>query len=108
MLKYRGIRINDEAGPCSVYRDEDGSVTVLDPSRSQRIVNHSPTGFNWGYFGSGPAQLALGILLDVTGEPETAERHHQEFKFEFIGGWGDKWEITAEEVKHWLKNAKKS
>jgi len=26
------------------------------------LVNHSPTGFSWGFAGSGPAQLALAIL----------------------------------------------
>jgi len=26
------------------------------------LFNHSPTGFEWGYGGSGPAQLALAIL----------------------------------------------
>ena len=35
----------------------------LDPKPSQRAYNHSPDGFNWGYAGSGPAQLALAILL---------------------------------------------
>lgn len=28
------------------------------------VRNHSPTGFSWGYNGSGPAQLALAILCD--------------------------------------------
>ena len=28
------------------------------------IRNHSPTGFAWGYGGSGPAQLSLAILVD--------------------------------------------
>ena len=26
------------------------------------LFNHSPTGFEWGYAGSGPVQLALAIL----------------------------------------------
>lgn len=28
------------------------------------LANHSPCGFEWGYSGSGPAQLALAILAD--------------------------------------------
>jgi len=32
----------------------------------QEIVCHSPTGFEWGYGGSGPADLALNILYYVT------------------------------------------
>jgi hypothetical protein len=35
----------------------------LDPKPSQKLRNHSPDGFAWGYPGSGPAQLALAILL---------------------------------------------
>ncbi|MCU4744613.1 DUF6166 domain-containing protein [Natronoglomus mannanivorans] len=38
----------------------------LSPDRSLEVRNHGPTGFEWGYNGSGPAQLALAILLDYT------------------------------------------
>ena len=36
------------------------------------LRNHSPTGLEWGYCGSGPAQLALAILADHTGDPQRA------------------------------------
>ena len=36
---------------------------ILDPEPSQQIYNHSPDGFQWSYEGSGPAQLALAVLL---------------------------------------------
>ncbi len=38
----------------------DGSQIPLPPRFDVR--NHSPSGFEWGYGGSGPAQLALAIL----------------------------------------------
>jgi hypothetical protein len=41
------------------------SHKYLDPGTSQHLCNHSPDGFEWGYHGSGPAQLALAILLDA-------------------------------------------
>lgn len=50
----------------------------LFPGRSQKAINHSPDGFNWGYAGSGPAQLALAILL------EQALSHYQQFKWDVI------------------------
>ncbi len=53
------------------------------PDESQRVINHSPDGFSWGYEGSGPAQLALAILL-LFMPKEEAERHHQEFKRLFV------------------------
>lgn len=52
----------------------------LSPKASQTVVNHSPDGFNWGYMGSGPAQLALAIMIQLTGTPD----HHQEFKARVI------------------------
>lgn len=55
----------------------------LNPDYSQSIYNHSPDGFNWGYGGSAPAQLALALLLTTT-DPETAIRLHQDFKWAFI------------------------
>ena len=55
----------------------------LKPKRSQAVYNHSPDGFNWGYGGSGPAQLALAILLEITSNEE-ALRLHQELKWHYI------------------------
>ena len=44
------------------------------------LVRHSPTGFEWGYAGSGPAELARCILLDVLGtESPLAELLYQKF-----------------------------
>jgi hypothetical protein len=54
----------------------------LKPYKSQRIINHSPDGFNWGYGGSGPAQLALAILLEVS--KEDALNRYQSFKGKVI------------------------
>lgn len=48
------------------------------------IKRHSPTGFEWGYEGSGPADLALAILLAVTGNEKLADRLYQQFKRDVI------------------------
>jgi len=55
----------------------------LSPTLSQSVRNHSPDGFNWGYAGSGPAQLALAILLEFVSEAE-ALKHYQSFKWRVI------------------------
>ena len=55
----------------------------LSPIPSQKILNHSPDGFNWSYGGSGPAQLALAILLTQTDE-STALYLHQYFKWDVV------------------------
>ena len=51
----------------------------LDHRPSLKIVNHSPDGFSWGYMGSGPAQLALAILLEETGDVEFSVQEHNDF-----------------------------
>ncbi|MBA7556263.1 hypothetical protein ES705_48963 [subsurface metagenome] len=55
----------------------------LFPGRSQKAINHSPDGFNWAYGGSGPAQLALAILLEHLPEGQ-ALSHYQQFKWDVI------------------------
>lgn len=63
------------------------------------LRNHSPDGFNWGYGGSGPAQLALALLADALGDDEKAQRLYQDFKFKVVGRLeGDKWELSQEEI----------
>lgn len=45
------------------------------------IVNHSPCGFAWGYGGSGPAQLALAIMVKEYGRDlEQHPCHYQKLK----------------------------
>lgn len=55
------------------------------PGRSLRAVNHSQDGFNWGYGGSGPAQLALGFLLEFLPK-DLALEFYEEFKWKVIAG----------------------
>lgn len=59
----------------------------LRPDKSLAVVNHSPDGFNWGYGGSGPAQLALAILLRLLPNKEAACSLYQGFKFKIVAGW---------------------
>ena len=47
------------------------------------VMPHSPTGLEWGYHGSGPAQRALAILVAVTDEA-TAVANYQRFKDCFV------------------------
>lgn len=60
---------------------------LLRPERSQKVWNHSPDGFNWGYGGSGPSQLALAILLDQLNDDIAAQKYHIPFKFKVVASW---------------------
>lgn len=88
--------------PHTVLRD--GAELPLGPSL--RAWSHSPTGFSWGYGGSGPAQLALAILLSET-SARVAVQYHQDFKWKFVAGWpmDSPWRITSAEIHDWLLTA---
>ncbi|MBA7468795.1 hypothetical protein ES707_04048 [subsurface metagenome] len=69
---------------------------------SLKLFNHSPDGFQFGYQGSGCAQLALAILLDLTKDPDISVRLHQEFKRHFIATSGKRLLITEPDILTWL------
>jgi hypothetical protein len=95
MSVYQGIRIEQV---CMVRKD----AYPLSPRWSQSVRNHSPAGFNWGYQGSGPAQLALALLLEET-EVREARRAYQDFKRQVVSRWGDdQWACTSEAIHTWL------
>lgn len=69
----------------------------------QKICYHSPTGFEWGYGGSGPAELALNILYLFLDFPR-AWKLHQLFKWQVISNipkWGGKIKVSI--IKKWIK-----
>src|SRR5436189_3207488 len=79
----------------------------LDPRLD--LWNHSPTGFEWGYGGSGPAQLALALLADCLDNDEQATELYQEFKRKVVAnleGYG--WTMTSHEFAPWAKKLRKS
>jgi hypothetical protein len=99
-VTYCGSRKPDEGGPADVWRiDRDGTKELIDWRLDLR--NHSPTGLNWGYGGSGPAQCALAILADFTGDDRLAEQLHQRFKFEFVAKFPDEWELHGDRIALW-------
>lgn len=60
---------------------------------------HSPAEFEWGYGGSGPAQLALAILADHLGDDGQALNLYQRFKWLVIAVLPrHHWTLTAREI----------
>jgi hypothetical protein len=86
---------------------QHNQTNVLSPKKSQALVNHSPNGFNWGYSGSGPAQLALALILHATGETYLARRYYQDFKGDIVAKLKDQWQLSADEIKQWIHNEQK-
>lgn len=106
---YFAKRISS-CGHQPVYKQllPDGEPYELSPDPSQKLRLHSPDGFQFGYGGSGPAQLSLALLLDATTQPDLALSNYQQFKEEFVASWGDEWSITRSEILLWIEQQKKA
>lgn len=122
MKQYRGkrVRIKNQWG--YLYTAEttvlvgDGSGVWRPLALRLDLRNHSPTGFEWGYGGSGPAQTALAILADLIGD-EKALGYYQDFKWEVLSRQGaDEWVLNEPEVRdrierirarRWLEHQKR-
>ena len=69
------------------------------------LCNHSPTGFEWGYCGSGPAQLALAILADHLVNDEQALQFYQRFKWAVIAELPKRgWTLTSDQIQKSLQS----
>lgn len=70
-------------------------------SPAPRPGQQVPSGFEWGYGGSGPAQLAPALCADALGDGEAALAVFQRFKFRVIGGIprDAPWTLTAAAVR---------
>ena len=96
MSRYVGCRT--KAGPIVTV---DGDL--LDPRLD--LYNHSPDGFEWGYGGSGPAQLALAILAHHLSDDEQALGLHQRFKSLVIAGLPKRgWTLTGCQIEAALRS----
>lgn len=74
------------------------------PYRLNHLVLHSPAGLEFGYEGSGPADLARSLLADYLQDPDPAPLLYQEFKRSVIArlrGDGPHW-IKAGRIDSWL------
>lgn len=118
---YHGVRsMPNDRGHYKVTRKSGKALgSSLNPRHDLR--NHS-SGFGWGYLGSGPAQLALGLLSDALPEdvalPESfggknlrkisdhdliVEFFYERFKTEVVAKLPHKgWELERSQILNWL------
>lgn len=100
MKTYSGHRT--EAG-CAVTVQEGTDSRGLDPRFDLRT--HSLTGFEWGYGGSGPAQLALALAADVLEDDDAALDIYQRLKFRLVGQLPkDGWSLTERELADTIRS----
>jgi len=94
-VRYVGIRT---ASGGEVWVSRGDAIRRLSPRFDLR--RHSPTGFEWGYGGSGPAQLAPALLADWSGNNRFALKHYQTFKFKVIASLSKReWELTSKDIR---------
>lgn len=90
---YFGVR---KEGRTIVTVEKDLKVNIL-PGATQQ----SSTGYDWGYNGSAPADLARSILTDAVGT-ELAGEHYQEFVDIIAGFQKDEWSLSKRQILDWF------
>jgi hypothetical protein len=89
----------------------------------KRRAHHSPTGYEWGYGGSGPADLALNILAAVIPRRDPGDRDrvrlwdgswvcertlqlHQHLKWELIARLPrEGFTLSRQDIQDWINTA---
>lgn len=92
------VHLDAKAGTVKLAAGE-----VLDPARSRKVFDYSPTGFAWGYSGAGPTQLALALLLEAGCSDETAKRWCIRFRDQVVAKWPHVSQHRWVDVARWLE-----
>ena len=99
MVSYEGKRTSTG----TVVTRQSAEQTEL-PLRLD-LAYHSPTGFEWSYGGSGPAQLALALLADALEDEAAAQALHQCFKWEVVAKLPQEgWRLTQESIREVVRD----
>lgn len=98
---YTGYRLPGDHGTADkalvTVHQEGKQPRPLDPRFDLR--RHSDH-VNWGYGGSGPAQLALALAADVLGDDDAARDVHQKLKTEVVAALPkDGWSLTETQLR---------
>lgn len=110
-IPYAGGDFFCERTECDSLQD-DGTIIKAKHTCSgirtnvpRTVWQHSPTGYNFGYSGSGPTDLALNVLLYACNGEQMARNLTQDFREEFVApASGDEWRISAQALADWLRS----
>ena len=82
-------------------RSLEGSTVTVDgkplPPR-QDLQRISKTGFEWGFEGPAPAQLALALLADHLGDGAKALQLHVAFMRDVVSHLDNAWRLTGADI----------
>jgi Family of unknown function (DUF6166) len=105
MKRYHGYRQITQAhdgtpttSTCVVQVSND-TMTRRRPLRLRNDIREHSVAFEWGYGGSGPAQLALALVADCCGRKFARPAVYQRVKAKLVARLPhDGWTLTAEQV----------
>jgi hypothetical protein len=104
---YCGVRFTQDS-PADLRRVVTVKFAECKKSYPLPIAHKHSEDFEWGYGGSGPAELAYCILLDLLNDKREAEQYYQQFKWKFISSiQTDVWTIASEQIEIWLQIQRK-
>lgn len=79
------------------FSDDQVNWHIFDPKPSQALINHSPDGFGFAYYGSGPLQLSLALILDVCGATK-ALLYYKKFCKDVVSKLNYGWTLSREDI----------
>lgn len=87
-------------------RTIDGLVVTVDGRKLDEhyeVKRVTRFGFEWSYDGDSPRQLALAILVDYLGDPESAVRLCGPFMQKVVANFDNDWTLSGAEVEAALR-----
>lgn len=111
VISYNGF-MDDSTGDCVVMIKktlDDGFIETTLPLYLD-YCNKSPSGFSWGYSGSGPHQLAFAILFDYTKEKVFSFKYAYDLVQWFFLGIrnNDSWSLPVDRLHYFVNKCKES
>lgn len=85
----------------SAVPEGEGNPRTLDEAVS-RGVNDCCETFRWGNDSPGARQVAIALLLDVSGDAATALQWHERFAQTYVSQLGSTWMVPEIDIALWL------
>jgi len=92
-------------------RTIDGSVVTVDGvslDAQLSLQTYTDRGFEWGYEGDGPRQVALAILVEHIGNSDRAKALCkalcEDFMLRVVANFGNEWEMSSDDIDIALRN----
>ncbi|SDG87391.1 DUF6166 domain-containing protein [Roseospirillum parvum] len=94
------------------WRGPEGTLVTVDGQPLEPrldLLSLAAEGFEWGYQGNGPGQLALALLADALGDDARALALHRAFRDEVVVFLsGDEWALSEAQVRRAVADLERS